>query len=170
MSEEKVRANIAYLIDDLRHSLQEIGHDSEGETNAVSDTRDRLRYIAQLTEQAAGRTLQAAEHIGDRLRAQQAAIADLPYNELPAPAQQFLTSLYEQHQQSLNEVRDVMQAQEFQDLVGQVINKLLVTVERMESSLVHLLIDEEESTGLMNGPQIDSAEKVSQSDVDSLFD
>ncbi len=54
--------------------------------------------------------------------------------------------------------------------MGQVVNKLLVTVEKMEAGLAHLLIEEEGDGGLLSGPQVRPEEQVSQDDIDSLFD
>jgi hypothetical protein len=54
--------------------------------------------------------------------------------------------------------------------VGQVINKLLVTVEEMEAGLAHLLIETEDDPGLMAGPQVRKVEQICQDDIDRLFD
>jgi hypothetical protein len=50
------------------------------------------------------------------------------------------------------------------------VNKLLDTVQRMEDSLAHLLVEAEADGGLLAGPQTNQSEQVSQEDVDSLFD
>jgi chemotaxis protein CheZ len=48
---------------------------------------------------------------------------------------------------SVSDTSEIIQAQAFQDLVGQVINKLMVMVQKMEDSLVHLLVDDESGPG-----------------------
>lgn len=167
---EQVRDNLMHLVQDLRHTLQEIGGDEAHQANAVTDARDRLRYISHLTEQAASQTLQAAEQIADTLRTQLATAQALSALDLPTPVRDFLASLGEQHQRSLAASQEIMMAQEFQDLVGQMVNKLLTMIERMEDNLVHLLIDDDpEANRLLNGPQLREADKVNQDEIDSLF-
>ena len=168
--QEELRHNIKDLIDDLRANLREIGQDSLPQAQVVSNTRDRLRYIASLTEQAASQTLNAAETIGDRLQRQRTQAQALAKLTRSPQVHEFLATLEAEHTTSAQELTEVIQAQAFQDLVGQVVNKLLVTVEKMESGLAHLLIDEEADPGLLAGPQVRAEERVSQDDIDSLFD
>lgn len=170
MSQEQLRHNIQHLVEDLRLTLREIGQDSLPQAQVVSNTRDRLRYIASLTEQAASQTLNAAETIGDRLKSQSQQAQRLARRTRSPEIQAFLAALASENAQSGHELSEVIQAQAFQDLVGQVVNKLLVTVEKMETGLAHLLIEEEGDPGLLAGPQVRAEEQVSQDDIDSLFD
>ena len=168
--QEELRHNIQELIDDLRTNLMEIGQDSLPQAQVVNNTRDRLRYIASLTEQAASQTLNAAETIGDRLKNQQQRARALAKLTRSPQVKAFLADLDTEHAISAHELSEVIQAQAFQDLVGQVVNKLLVTVEKMEAGLAHLLIEEEGDGGMLAGPQVRAEERVSQDDIDSLFD
>ena len=54
---------IASLTRMLRDSMRELGLDQaiKDAANAIPDARDRLRYVAQMTEQAANRVLNATE-------------------------------------------------------------------------------------------------------------
>ena len=167
---DDLRHNLEDLVRDLRSTLQEIGSDAVPQTQVVSDTRDRLRYIASLTEQAASQTLNFSEGIVDRLSTQQQAAQALEKRSRSPEIREFLQNLQIEHAQSRHELSEVIQAQAFQDLVGQVINKLMTTVEKMETGLAHLLIEEEPDPGLLAGPQVNAAERVSQDDIDSLFD
>lgn len=63
---------------------------------------------------------------------------------------------------------EIIQAQAFQDLVGQVVNKLMLMVQHMEESLAHLLLDRDVEPALA-GPAVRQEDQVSQDDVDSLF-
>ncbi|MEW5769998.1 MAG: protein phosphatase CheZ [Pseudomonadota bacterium] len=157
------------LVNDLRATLQEIGEDSLPQTQVVSNTRDRLRYIASLTEQAASQTLNAAEQLGERLKRQQTEAEELAGLTRSPRLRAFLAGLREEHAASGDDLREIVQAQAFQDLVGQVVNKLLVTVERMETGLAHLLIEDEAENEELSGPQVRREEQISQDDVDSLF-
>ena len=168
--EQELRHNIKDLVEDLRANLREIGQDSLPQAEVVNNTRDRLRYIASLTEQAASQTLNVAETIGDRLKQQQSQARAMAKLTRSPQLKAFLAVLETEHAASAHELSEVIQAQAFQDLVGQVVNKLLVTVEKMEAGLAHLLIEEEGDQGLLAGPQVRAEERVSQDDIDSLFD
>lgn len=167
---EELRHNIKALVEDLRANLLKIGEDSLPQAQVVHNTRDRLRYIASLTEQAASQTLNAAETIGERLNRQRAQAKSLQRLTRSPRLKAFLAALEAEHTASAQELCEVVQAQAFQDLVGQVVNKLLVTVEKMEAGLAHLLIEEEGDAGLLAGPLLRTEEQVSQDDIDSLFD
>jgi len=76
---------------------------------------------------------------------------------------------------------DIMMAQDFQDLTGQVIRKISELAHGLEQQLVQLLIDyaptevrRESQHGLLNGPQINPVNKsdvvADQSQVDDLLD
>jgi chemotaxis protein CheZ len=76
---------------------------------------------------------------------------------------------------------DIMMAQDFQDLTGQVIKKITVLAQELEQQLVQVLVDfspgmvkKETENQLLNGPQIDpenTADVVaSQEQVDDLLD
>ncbi len=56
---------IAQLTRTLRVSMRELGLDQaiKDAAHAIPDARDRLHYVAQMTEQAANRVLNAAEQI-----------------------------------------------------------------------------------------------------------
>lgn len=57
---------IASLTRMLRDSMRELGLDQaiKDAAEAIPDARDRLRYVAQMTEQAANRVLNATEAAG----------------------------------------------------------------------------------------------------------
>lgn len=76
---------------------------------------------------------------------------------------------------------DIMMAQDFQDLTGQVIKKVTSLAQNLEQQLVQLLIDyspndlkKDVVDGLLNGPQINPEGKTdvvaNQSQVDDLLD
>ncbi len=82
----------------------------------------------------------------------------------------FLAGLQEEHDLSAADASEIIQAQAFQDLVGRVVNKLMVTVQKMEDGLAHLLLDDEPDPGLLAGPAVTPRAAISQNDVDRLFD
>jgi chemotaxis protein CheZ len=167
---EALRHDLVGIVSELHAALREIGRDNMPQAGIVNNTRDRLRYIATLTEQSASQTLRSAEMISDNLHAQQAGARDLLRKVRSPEARAFLRQLDLEHAQALGLVSEIIQAQAFQDLVGQVVNKLMLTVETMEASLAHLLLEEEADAGMLAGPQVRPEETVSQADIDDLFD
>lgn len=166
---EHIRHDLAEMVTELRTTMQEIGADGLPQAAVVSNARDRLHYIATLTEQAAGRTLSAAENIMPLLAGQQQAASELLARTSDPDVRTFLERLQQEHATASGEISEIIQAQAFQDLVGQVVNKLVGTVQKMEDSLAHLLMDEDQPEDLA-GPAVREQDKVSQADIDDLFD
>jgi chemotaxis protein CheZ len=76
---------------------------------------------------------------------------------------------------------EIMMAQDFQDLTGQVIKKIIEVTKTMEQQLVTLLLESappevkaEFDTGLLNGPVINAAGRsdvvTNQDQVDDLLE
>ena len=166
---ENLRHDLIGMVQELRSTLHDIGDQDMPQTSVVSNARDRLRYISALTEQSAGQTLNAVEAIADRLRAQKLRAAELAGKTRSPEIRAFLASLQAEHALSSADTSAIIQAQAFQDLVGQVINKLMVLVQKMEDSLVHLLVDDDPDPVLLSGPGVPAEAAVSQDDVDDLF-
>ncbi|MBN8143075.1 protein phosphatase CheZ, partial [Vibrio vulnificus] len=79
------------------------------------------------------------------------------------------------------ELHEIMMAQDFQDLTGQVIKKMMEVVEEAEKQLLALLMEntppemrvKQQNDSLLNGPQINKEGvnvMASQSQVDDLLD
>ncbi len=190
----------------LRDSMRELGLDKEIEkaAEAIPDARDRLNYIANMTEQAAHRALNAidrAQPLQDDLSSRAEAL-DKRWGEwfaepreldtaraLVEDTRSYLADVPEKAQATNKELLEIMMAQDFQDLTGQVIKRMMEVIREIENQLVQVLIDSvpegqarEEmqrradstrSDNLLNGPQIDPhANDVvgSQDQVDSLLD
>lgn len=166
---ESLRRDIVSMVEELRLTMRDIGDEGMPQANVVSNARDRLRYISALTEQAAGQTLNATESICDRLHRQQELAATLARKARSREIRAFLHQLVAEHQLSCAEAGEIIQAQAFQDLVGQVVGKLMVMVQKMEDSLVHLLVQEEPEPGLLAGPALSPRDAVSQEEIDNLF-
>ena len=80
-----------------------------------------------------------------------------------------------------DQLMEIMMAQDFQDLTGQVIKKIVDVVQNMETQLLALLIEAmpeqrkaEAPEGLLNGPVISAAGRsdvvTSQAQVDDLLE
>lgn len=187
---------IASLTRMLRDSMRELGLDQaiKDAANAIPDARDRLRYVAQMTEQAANRVLNATEAAGpiqDGMSRSAQALdgrwqqwydqpLELPEaRELVKDTRAFLQDVPKQTQQTQSKLMEIIMAQDFQDLTGQVIKKMMDVIQDMETQLLQLLIDnappdkrQEAGQGLLNGPQIKigNADAVAdQGQVDDLL-
>ena len=182
----------------LHDSLRGLGLDKllERAAEDIPDARDRLDYVARMSEQAAQRVLNAtdiaiplqeeldagAKKINSSLQALalQPATAE-QYQELTTEMMQYLTLVSKNSAETKSHLMEIMMAQDFQDLTGQVIKKVTVLAQNLEQQLVQLLIDyspgdkkKEVADGLLNGPQINPEGKAdvvaNQSQVDDLLD
>lgn len=188
---------IGHLTRMLRESMRELGLDKgvEKAASAIPDARDRLNYIANMTEQAATRVLNAidaARPVQDALESDAEALVnrwqswmdrqlgDDEIRELVGQTNGFLRSVPEKTRDTNQQLMEILMAQDFQDLTGQVIKKVLDVVQLIESQLVGILLDNapehlrvEVGSTLLNGPQInpDHPDVVAnQEQVDDLLE
>lgn len=198
---DAVISRIGHLTRTLHDSLRELGYNKRLEEAAakIPDAQDRLAYVAFMTEQAAERALNATEiarPIQDKLAADANALSKLWQQLFDAPGSGQLDSdafrnLMTQTCSYLNDVpnktnatnaqlTEVMMAQDFQDLTGQVMKKITKMVQDLEQELLRLLMDnvsvdkkEEINEGLLNGPVVNSAGRTdvvaNQDQVDNLL-
>ncbi|SDN37376.1 protein phosphatase CheZ [Vreelandella arcis] len=197
----------------LRENMRELGLDKEIEkaAEAIPDARDRLHYVATMTEQAADRSLNAidrAQPLQDQLSDQAEALdkrwsdwfeAPQELDEAKALVKEtrgYLGSVPEMTAATNKELMEIMMAQDFQDLTGQVIKKMMDVIREIEHQLVQVLIDNvpgaharetmqrkaedqwknenaRRNEDLLNGPQVkDNAPDIvtGQDQVDDLLD
>ena len=185
---------IARLTRMLRESMRELGldHAIKDAAQSIPDARERLSYVGRMTEQAANRVLNAAEQVQplqEELATDAAVLRDrwiqadekgdsFEQAELIADTRQFLQDIPNKAQQTQENLMEIIMAQDFQDLTGQVINGMLGVIGSLETELVQVLVDSvppekrEETETLINGPAIDtSADNVlaAQDEVDDLL-
>jgi len=193
---EQLVARIGHLTRLLRESMRDLGLDQEitKVAQAIPDARDRLNYVAAMTERAAERALNAidvAQPIQEKL-AKNAEALSRRWNEwfespvelenaraLVLDTRTYLKDLPQQTRAINEQLIEIMMAQDFQDLTGQVIKRMLAVVQEMEKQLLQMLIDNSpvenrnDSPGnLLNGPQVkaESSDSVSnQAQVDDLL-
>jgi chemotaxis protein CheZ len=194
---EEFLSRIGHMTRALHDSLRGLGLDKliEKAASDIPDARDRLDYVARLSEDAAQKVLNAtdaASPLQDRIGGDA--------KQLSASWQQLLASnagadpawqaLAQQTVAALDgaaagstetkaHLMDMM-AQDFQDLTGQVIKKVTSIAQNLEQQLVQMLIDfapeqmrKELDNGLLNGPQIDPTREnvvADQGQVDDLLD
>jgi chemotaxis protein CheZ len=166
--------------------------------NAIPDARERLRYVITLTEQAASTTLNAVETVlpvVEGLNARLSLLTEqwerflrrkMPYQEFKALSQDisvFLEHLKQDTELLQQQLSEVMMAQSFQDLTGQIIRRVIELVEQAEDSLIQLIrvsgkraqrvSTPAEPLGLAAGgpavPGLDQAAVANQDEVDDLL-
>ncbi|SPA40632.1 Chemotaxis protein cheZ; Chemotaxis phosphatase [Cupriavidus taiwanensis] len=198
-SAEQLILRIGNLTRMLRDNMRELGLDKEIEraAQAIPDARDRLNYIAAMTEQAAERTLNAVElaqpiqsdieQQAETLDKRWAAWFEQPVEladarSLVLDTRAFLSEVPGQARATNSHLLDIMMAQDFQDLTGQVIKKMMDMIRALEQELLQVLIDNVPSerrvevqapSTLMNGPQVNPEGKPDvvsdQAQVDDLL-
>ena len=167
---------IGQLTRQLHEGLRELGLDKNiaRVAQAIPDACDRLNYVAKMTERAAERALNAvdvAQPIQHRLSKRAQALNqrwDLWFaspveladaRELVVDTRAYLSDVPLQTSATNAQLMEIMMAQDFQDLTGQVIKKMMDVIKGMEVQLLQLLIDnapagkrEEMTNNLLNGP------------------
>ena len=182
----------------LHDSLHELGYDKnlEKAASSIPDARDRLNYIAAMTEQAAERVLnatEAAQPVVEKMEVESQRLArewqklfdkqlDVEqFKNLAMQTHAFLSDMPKQTKVTNAHLMEIMMAQDFQDLTGQVIKKIVDVTRQMEQQLVELLVENPPSTvspdayaGLLNGPVVNAAGRTdvvtSQDQVDDLLE
>lgn len=197
--QEVVFNRIGHMARALHDTLGQLGYDKliEKTVSALPDAKDRLAYVANLTEQAACRVLNATDIAGplvddmaarsqtlgaawDKVFANQ--MTPEQFKQLAVETRQFLNQqMPEKTQGTHAQLTEIMMAQDFQDLTGQVIKKIVALAQDLETGLMGLLIEvlpdakrTEEVTSLMNGPVVNAEGRtdvvVNQEQVDDLLD
>jgi chemotaxis protein CheZ len=197
-SNDEVLSRIGHMTRALHESLRGLGLDKliEKAASDIPDARDRLDYVARLSEDAAKRVLDATDAAGplqDQIdgsaaaltRSWQALLDSGEGNpEWRALAEQTIAALGESRGAvgaTKGHLMDIMMAQDFQDLTGQVIKRITGIAQNLEKQLVQMLVDfapaevrREFDNGLLNGPQINPEGKTEvvadQGQVDDLLD
>ncbi len=195
------------LTRELHESIKAFRQDSRLSDIAASeipDARDRLNYVITMTEQAAHRTLTAIEDsvpLVDvvterarrleeqwrRFRSRELSVEE--FRLLSREIEEFLGLVLEDGGKIHANLTDALMAQDYQDLTGQVIRRVISLVQEVEENLVGMvklsgarILDESKDAGVKQpvdnikaqGPAIpglDSANDVvsGQDDVDDLL-
>lgn len=192
-------ARIGSLTRMLRDSLRELGLDQAiaEAAEAIPDARDRLDYVVQMTAQAAERALNCVElsqphqnQLEDQAKGlttrwdawfeKPIELADA--RELVADTRQYLAEVPHHTRFTHSQLLEIMMAQDFQDLTGQVIKRMMDVIQEIERQLLMVLLEnipepaprqKRENETLLNGPQMDTSKTgvvASQDQVDDLLD
>jgi len=185
----------------LHDALHELGYDKTLETavDSLPDARARLAYIAKLTGDSANKVLNTVEFARATQDAMSSGAKELkarwngktsqtlngPDGEvLITDTCEFLGSLPLSTDLTNNHLTDIMLAQDFHDLTGQVIRKVVDLAQTLEEQLLALLLETtpperrakllSTDVGFLSGPAINVDGRTdivtSQSQVDDMLE
>jgi chemotaxis protein CheZ len=167
------------------------------------DAQDRLEYVASLTEQAANKVLNtlddgmpAQDQLSKQAKDMEGRWADLfagklsieQFKALAGDSRSFAQAVSEATEAEKARLLEIMMAQDFQDITGQLIKKVVIITKTVENELAQLLRDsapadvkeklaqkqaaqeqaQEKPAELMSGPSVPSA-AMDQDSVDDLL-
>jgi chemotaxis protein CheZ len=157
-------------------------------TDGLPDARSRLTYIATKTAAAAEKVLNSvdqakAEHnsISEATRAIAAQIVNDPVKAVATGAVMNFVHEVETSTKKIDEhLTDIMMAQDFHDLTGQVVAKVVTLANDLEDSLVKLLVQvvpegvrAQVDPNVLNGPVVNPEGRTDvvadQGEVDDLL-
>ncbi|WP_342617646.1 protein phosphatase CheZ [Rhodoferax sp. GW822-FHT02A01] len=199
LSKEEAFARLGAITREMHEALTVLGNNNlQNIVQEIPNARDRLAYVGKMTEDAANKVLTLVEkakpecndlqtrgiQLGEsltRLAANPNMNVDMARG-LMVTCGKFAQSTSKFAEQQSEVLSDIMMAQDFQDLSGQVIQKVIDIITKTELQLVQLLVDSspeqpavpEETepatvdTHVLHGPQ--TADKaLQQTDVDDLL-
>jgi len=165
-----------------------------GSAGELPDAQSRLSYIARLTGEAANKVLGQVEvtqnrqdALAERTRAMRAELIKDPVAAVAkGRVMNYLQEVEEGTEQTNSHLTEIMMAQDFHDLTGQVIARVVALAADLESQLLQLLIQTSPDTAQMPalapveaaqpklaGPVVDPENTTdvvtSQSQVDDLL-
>lgn len=196
--QDRVFQRIGQMARQLHDTLGELGYHEliENAVSAIPDTRDRLNYVVNLTEQAACRVLNAtdlANPLQEELETASATLATKwdalfanrmgveEFKHLAEETRSFLKQGLPRNTGATKaQLLEIMMAQDFQDLTGQVIKKIIHVAQELESQLMGVLIETlpgerrtDSVMSLLNGPVINAEGRgdvvATQQQVDDLL-
>ena len=179
----------------LHDSLRELGYDkalTEASTQ-INDAQDRLEYVATLTEQAANKVLNTLDEgmpeqdtLSKKSKEMETRWSDLfagklsleEFKVLAGDSKAFAAAVSEATEAEKARLLEIMMAQDFQDITGQLIKKVVTITKTVESELAMLLRDNappavkekiaQKEVSLMSGPSAPTV-ALNQDSVDDLL-
>jgi chemotaxis protein CheZ len=196
-------ARLGSIVRIMHDSLRELGYDKAltEASSQIVDAQDRLEYVASLTEQAANKVLNtlddgmpAQDKLSKQAKDMEGRWADLfagklsieQFKALAGDSRSFAQTVSEATEAEKARLLEIMMAQDFQDITGQLIKKVVKITQTVENELAQLLRDsapadvkeklaqkqaaqeQEKPAELMSGPSVPSA-ALDQDSVDDLL-
>ncbi|MDN3378175.1 MULTISPECIES: protein phosphatase CheZ [unclassified Pseudoalteromonas] len=150
-------AEVGKLTRQLHDALKNFELDtrlSDLTTDAIPDAKQRLNYVMEMTENAANKTMDAVEAslpiaqeladeiaqikpTWDRLMSREIELGE--FKSLCHSLDKFMNHSHTKTDELQGLMTNVLMAQDYQDLTGQVIRRVIDLVREVEDSLIHLL-------------------------------
>jgi chemotaxis protein CheZ len=158
LTKEEAFAQLGAITREMHEALTALGGNQlHTIMSEIPDARDRLAYVGKMTEDAANKVLTLVEtakpacddlakrgiELGNSLT-RMAASDDFSVERakgLMVVCGKFAENSAKFADNQASVLSDIMMAQDFQDLSGQVIKKVIDIISRTEMQLVHLLMD-----------------------------
>jgi len=147
---EDLYHHVGRLTRQLHDALRELGYDRELESavGSLPDARNRLSYISRLTGEAAEKVLNSVDETKAELsrlstdaREMTACLTADPVSAVASGRLMcFLDEVSRSSSRADAHLTEIMLAQDFHDLTGQVIRKVVTLAQSLETQLVQLLI------------------------------
>jgi len=174
----------------LHDTMQKLGVMPQLQTAAdgLPDARSRLNYIATKTADAANKVLNSVDsakadhqHIAESTRVLAEQLVKDPVRAVASGAVlNFAKDVEETTARIDGHLTDIMMAQDFHDLTGQVVAKVVTLANELEDSLLKLLISvvppeqrEKVDPAVLQGPVVDAEGRTdvvtNQGEVDDLL-
>jgi len=197
-TEEQMFNKLGHIVRQFHTALHELGLDQhlKDAAGVLPEASDHLGYVVKITEDAAIKTLNAHDAavplqellykdcMGFESRWARLISGEMneeEFRKLACDTHAFFTNAPAQAKKIGDCLQDILMAQDFQDLSGQVIKKLIGLNKALETQLLHLLVesaDKELLDGqelkLVNGPAVNAQGRpdfvTNQAQVDDLLD
>jgi chemotaxis protein CheZ len=206
LRESSLYQELGMLTREIHDSISSFGNDeriAELATEDIPDAKERLNFIVTKTDEAAHRTMTVAEETmevmdkfsgkADAMRERWAQfrnreLSKVEFIQLSDEITQFLDSVEPESATVNGKMTEIMLAQDYQDITGQMIKQVVTMVKEVEDKLVRLVAisglgdtsPAKEKTAskklggeIAVGPQLATADKEvvasSQGDVDDLL-
>jgi len=157
LRESSLFQQVGKMTRQLHDALETFRRDSRIDTLAseeIPNARERLSYVITMTQQAADRTLSAVENTMPMAQSISEKSIELSnawkkfrnrkltaseFRRLAHEIDSFLQEITEDSAVLKDNLNDVLMAQDFQDLTGQIISRVITLVEEVEGNLVELI-------------------------------
>ncbi|MFC7514485.1 protein phosphatase CheZ [Herbaspirillum sp. GCM10030257] len=197
-SDKPMYERLGGIVRMLHDSLRQLGYDRSlsDVASQITDAQGRLEHVASLTEQAANKVLNTVDTCIPEQEALSKKARDIEtrwamlfdgklsideFKALAGDSRQFASVVMEATETEKARLLDIMMAQDFQDITGQLIKKIVHITSTAERELAQVLRDnappevkaaiaaaESKPVDLMQGPAAPGV-AMAQDDVDSLL-
>lgn len=195
LSDKPMYERLGGIVRMLHDSLRQLGYDRSlsDVANQITDAQGRLEHVAALTEQAANKVLNTVdtsipeqESLCKKAHDMEARWGLLfegkmsidEFKALAGDSKSFAGAVMHATEAEKARLLEIMMAQDFQDITGQLIKKIVAITSTAERELAQLLRDNappevraamaDKPVELMQGPSAPGA-AMAQNDVDSLL-